>query len=69
MVTKREQMESSLFKRVKIIDSERKTIIGRVKVFETDYDNDEREASICILTDDGEGLCLLESDIDTIEIL
>ena len=61
-------MEEALFKKVKIVTPEGNTIKGEVKVFETPYDNDGEEASICVLTDDKEGICFYESDIEDIEI-
>lgn len=67
---KSEIMEEALFKNVKIITDEDTTIEGKVTVFETAYDNDdENEASICILTKDGEGWCLFESNIKSIEVI
>jgi len=69
MMNKQEIMEASLFKKVCVVDRNGIEITGKVKVYETAYDNDEGEASICILTDDGEGICYLESDIESIKII
>ena len=68
-MNKQEIMEQSLFKKVEVTKTDGEKIEGKVKVFETAYDNDdENEASICILTKAGEGFCLFESEIDTIKI-
>ena len=66
---KEELMESVLFKHVKILTTDGETYIGKVKVYETPYDNDSDEGSVCLMTDDGEGICLVASEIEDIEIV
>ena len=70
---KQDIMEQSLFKDVKIVTSYGYTVEGKVTVFETVYDNEDdddgrSEASILIMTKNGEGLGFYESDIQSIEI-
>lgn len=62
-------MEESEFKHVEIVTTEGEKIKGVVEVFETAYDNDDTEASICFLTDNDEGIILYESEIEKITIV
>lgn len=67
---KAEMMENSLFKKVEIVTVSGKKIVGKVKGFETAYDNDEEnEASICLETENGNWFGYFESDIDSIKII
>lgn len=67
-------MEESRGQDVKITLSDGSVVEGNVKVFETAYDNEDddggkAEASICLVTKDGDGVGFYESDIQSIEIL
>lgn len=65
---KEELMEDSVFKRIRVVDVDGDVLVGKNMGYQTAYDNDG-EASVCIMTDDGCGVCLMESEIDTIEML
>lgn len=62
-------MEDSIFKRVRIVDDEKKEIFGINMGYQSSYDNDEDEASVCIKQNNGIGICLMESEIKEIEII
>lgn len=62
-------MEEALFKNAIIITTDGEVIKGKIKAFETAYDNDDTEASIYVLTDNDEGICLFESEIKEINII
>ena len=67
-------MEESLGRNVKLTLSDGSVVVGNVKGFETAYDNADddggkAEASICLITTDGEGVGFYESNIQSIEIL
>lgn len=62
-------MEMSLFKNVRVKTTDGKTYAGKVKAFESAYDNDGNECSICLLIGDDYGICLMESEIKKIEII
>lgn len=66
---KASMMEMSLFKNVKVKTTDGETYAGKVKVFESAYDNDRDECSICLLTGNDYGICLMESEIREIEII
>lgn len=68
-MTKREIMEDSQHCRVEYTDTDGNKHTGYVEIYETPYDNDGDEGSICIDRDDGCSLCLYESDILDIRIL
>lgn len=69
-MTKSEEMENALFKKVEIVSTDGQKHIGKVKGFESAYDNDdENEASIYLKKENGEWVGFFESDIESISIL
>lgn len=64
-----ELMEQSEQKQIKYVDKDGVERKGYVDVFESSYDNDDGEASICFAGEDGEMLIVYESDIVLLEIL